>query len=234
MIWLGEVHDNPAHHRVQAELVAQVAPAALVFEMLTPAQAAAPQPSDRRDAEALDAALGWSGGPWPDWAMYAPVFLAAPDAALYGAARSQDDMRRAVENGAGTVFGDDAERFGLTDPLPPDEQSVREALQAAAHCDALPADLLPGMVGAQRLRDADLAAAALTALDETGGPVVVIAGSGHARTDWGGPALLARAAPDVAQFAVGQVEGEAAREAPYDAVMTAAAPGRGDPCAAFR
>ena len=37
---LGEIHDNPDHHRVQAEAVAEIAPAALVFEQLTADQAA--------------------------------------------------------------------------------------------------------------------------------------------------------------------------------------------------
>ena len=40
VVLLGEVHDNPAHHAFQAEAVAYLAPRALVFEMLTPAQAA--------------------------------------------------------------------------------------------------------------------------------------------------------------------------------------------------
>ena len=40
VVILGEIHDNPAHHEVQAERVADIQPRALVFEMLTPEQAA--------------------------------------------------------------------------------------------------------------------------------------------------------------------------------------------------
>src|SRR6056297_678930 len=40
IVILGEVHDNRAHHEAQAELVARIEPAAVVFEMLTPEQAA--------------------------------------------------------------------------------------------------------------------------------------------------------------------------------------------------
>ncbi|NBT31976.1 MAG: hypothetical protein EBT13_08780, partial [Rhodobacteraceae bacterium] len=43
---LGEVHDNPAHHLRQAEIVGQVAPRAIVFEMLSPAQVAAAATAD--------------------------------------------------------------------------------------------------------------------------------------------------------------------------------------------
>jgi hypothetical protein len=89
------------------------------------------------------------------------------------------------------VFPGDAARFGLTEALDPDEQAAREAEQQEAHCNALPEEILPGFVEAQRLRDAALAEAALAALADTGGPVVVVTGNGHARADWGVPALLA-------------------------------------------
>ena len=229
VVWLGEVHDNPAHHVLQAAIVANVAPSALVFEMLEPRHVA--EPVDRSDVAAMDAAFEWSARGWPDVAMYAPI-LQATDAPLYGAALPPDAVRRSVGDGALAVFGPQGARFGLDAALPDAERAAREAEQAAAHCDALPEEMLPGFVEAQRLRDAALARAALRALEETGGPVVVIAGTGHVRTDWGAPALLARAAPEVAQWSLGQVEG--GMDGPFDAVAVAEAPDRGDPCAAFR
>ena len=36
VVFLGEIHDNAAHHARQAQLVAQIKPVALVFEMLSP------------------------------------------------------------------------------------------------------------------------------------------------------------------------------------------------------
>jgi len=45
IVFLGEVHDNPHHHRNQARAVAATGPAALVFEMLSPAQAARVTPT---------------------------------------------------------------------------------------------------------------------------------------------------------------------------------------------
>ena len=231
IVWLGELHDNPAHHRVQAGIVARLAPTALVFEMLEPRHAEAP--ADRADAGALAAAWEWADRGWPDFAMYHPIVAAAPEAAIRGAARPPGAVRRAVGEGALMVFGADGARFGLDVPLAPEEQAAREALQDAAHCGALPEGLLPGMVEAQRLRDADLAAAALAALNETGGPVAVIAGTGHVRADWGAPAMVARAAPDVAQWTLAQTVGAA--EVPADLVLTAEpAPDAGDPCAGFR
>ncbi|WP_371037648.1 ChaN family lipoprotein [Rhodosalinus sp. FB01] len=232
LLILGEVHDNPRHHETQARIVAQVAPAALVFEMLTPAQAARVTPELLADETALRDVLGWDQSGWPDFTMYYPIFAAAPEAAFYGAAVPREDLR-------GIVAGDDAlpedaARFGLDRPLPDDQQRVREAMQMAAHCDALPEELLPGMVRAQRVRDAALARAALAALEDTGGPVVVITGNGHARTDWGVPSKIARAAPGVAVLSLGQLEDAPAEgEAPYDLWVVTEPVDRPDPCEAF-
>lgn len=107
-------------------------------------------------------------------------------------------------------------------------------MQAEAHCDALPETMLPGMVLAQRVRDAALARAALRALDDTGGPVLVFTGNGHARTDWAMPAKLARAAPDVSVLSVGQLEAAPDDSPPYDLWVVTPEAERPDPCDAFR
>lgn len=232
IVLLGENHDNPAHHARQAELVGQIGPKALVFEMLTTDQAAAHVPGG--DAQTLEAAFGWAESGWPDFAMYYPIFAAAPDAGVYGAAVPRAAARAAMEAGLVAAFGDTAARFGLTEALPEAEQEAREAMQMAAHCDALPTHLLPAMVDIQRLRDARLAEAALRAFEETGGPVVVITGNGHVRADWGVPVYLSRAAPERSVATFGQGEDGRAPAGLFD--QTADAPGveRPDPCAAFK
>jgi uncharacterized iron-regulated protein len=238
VIFLGEIHDNAAHHENQARAVRAIAPRAIVFEMLTPDQAAR-VPQDRSDAAAMDAAIGWTARGWPDFRLYQPIFAAAPDARIYGADVSEDEVRRALVEGAGPVFGVDAARFGLNTPLSADEAAARQAEQAEAHCGAMPSDALPGMVEVQRLRDATLARAAIAAVADTGGPVVVITGTGHARRDWGAPAVLVPAAPVLTVLSVGQIEADASGVAedapPFDLwVVTPPQPGRGDPCAVFR
>ncbi len=105
---------------------------------------------------------------------------------------------------------------------------------AAAHCDELPSEVLPGMVEAQRFRDAGIADATLWARIMTGGgQVVVITGSGHADKVRGVPAMIALAEPDAAVVALGQFEDGAAPPEDFDAVLLAPAPARGDPCADF-
>lgn len=235
VLFLGEQHDNPAHHARQAEIVAQVLPPAIVWEMLTPDLAAAITQDVLADEAALQEVLRWEDRGWPDFSAYYPIFAAAPDAAHFGAAVPRDRARQAMTDGVAAVFGADAALYGLTEPLPEKQQTTREALQLAAHCDAMPAEMLPLMVDIQRLRDARIAQAAVMAHAKAGGPVVVITGNGHARTDWGAPAALARVAPDLAVWALGQ--GETPSGAPrgtFDTVDMAAPVDRGDPCAAFR
>lgn len=232
---LGEVHDNPAHHLAQAEKVAALAPAALVFEMLTPGQVDGEVLPQFRDPGGLERRLGWAGSGWPDFAMYEPIFAAAPDARVYGAGVPRDQAMKVAAQGVAATFGGaDAARFGLDQPLPENQQEAREALQMSAHCDALPPEALPGMVEIQRLRDASLARATLRAYRDTGGPVAVITGNGHARPDWGMPALLTRAAPGLDLLSIGQSEDGAPLAGGFDTVLTAPAAERPDPCDTFR
>jgi len=231
---LGEVHDNPAHHEVQARKASELAPAALVFEMLTPSQADADVLEDVGDAAALEAALGWANSGWPDFAMYYPIFRAAPDARVYGAGVPRDAAMQAMEQGVAAAFGAEAGTYGLDQPLPREERAQREQMQFEAHCEALPREMMPTMVDIQRLRDATLARAAARAHRETGGPVAVITGNGHARRDWGMPVYLSRVAPGLALRVIGQTEEDRPLAGGVDAVLSAPAVARPDPGDAFR
>jgi uncharacterized iron-regulated protein len=175
--------------------------------------------------------FSWEAAGWPDFSMYYPIFTAAPQARVYGAEVPRTEARRAMKEGPIAVFGPEAAAYGLTDPLPPDDQSAREAEQAKAHCDALPPDLLPAMVDVQRLRDAALARAVVQAMADTGGPVAVI--TGHARRDQGLAQPLARVAPDLSVLAIAQFEEKAPAAPPFDLWLLTPTIPRDDPCAAF-
>lgn len=232
VVILGEVHDNPRHHEIQAEAVAALAPKAVVWEMLTEQGAAAVNRDLLSDEQKLAIAVKWSELGWPSLEMYLPIFRAAPDAPLYGALVPREAARAAMERGAATALGADAARFGLTVPLPADELDQRLAEQARAHCDALPPEMLPQMVEIQRLRDAVLARAILEALEDTGGPVAVITGNGHARKDRGVPVYLTRRNKGLKTFVLGQSEDGAIRGT-FDTVIDSPAVEREDPCKAF-
>jgi uncharacterized iron-regulated protein len=231
---LGETHDNPGHHLVQAEVIASLAPAAIVYEMLTPEQAALVTPELAADPEELRGVLDWDRSGWPDFALYAPVFAAYPAARVYGAQVTRQSARKVLEQGASVLFGDEAGLYGLDQPLPKEEQSAREAMQMAAHCDALPVEMLPGMVEIQRFRDAVLAQTAISALLAHGAPVVIVTGNGHARRDWGIPVYLSRVRPEAEVFVLGQAEEGATLGGAFDTVISAPPAQRPDPCRAFR
>ncbi|MFK7881740.1 ChaN family lipoprotein [Roseobacter sp.] len=235
VVFLGEQHDNPGHHDVQARWTRALNPAALVFEMLTPEQAASITQENRSTQDKLAAALEWDSTGWPDFSMYYPIIEAAPEARIFGAgvprAQVQSLMKKPLHE---AMVASDVQRFGLDQPLPDAQQSKRESLQSEAHCNALPDDLLPMMVSVQRLRNATLARSALDALDQTTGPVLVITGNGHARTDWGAPFLVQLADPDVDVFALGQGEGDSNPQGIFDAQLDGPVVDRGNPCDAFK
>ncbi|MEM7473037.1 MAG: ChaN family lipoprotein [Pseudomonadota bacterium] len=230
---LGEIHDDARHHRRQAALVKGLRPAAIVFEMLPATLELDLSSIDPSDLGALDAALGWSDWGWPDLEMYQPIFTSAPTARIFGMALPREEVRRSVGDGAATVFGADAAEYGLTEALPPAQQKARETLQDEGHCNALPPEMLPGFVEAQRLRDAAFTRRTLEAFEAAGGPVVVITGNGHVR-DWGMPSFFARVAPGVTVVALGQIYSDAEAGAYTHAMLSPPIERDSDPCDAFK
>ncbi|WP_162683248.1 ChaN family lipoprotein [Rhodobacteraceae bacterium DSL-40] len=237
IVVLGEIHDNPRHHEIQAEIVEALQPAAIVFEMIPQAMedevnALRAEGADRAQ---IAAALDWSESGWPSFDFYAPILEAAPGARIFGAGQAPEEIRIAAEDGAASAFGADAATYGLDKPLAPGELTEREELMAISHCNALPPAALPGMVEVQRFRDAGLADAALWARTLTGGDgqVVVITGSGHADRRWAVPHLISLATKEVTVRTLGLLEAPEPEPGMFDAVITADPAERDDPCAGF-
>ncbi|MEO9516661.1 MAG: ChaN family lipoprotein [Paracoccaceae bacterium] len=233
VVILGEVHDNPAHHIRQAAWVAQLRPSAVVFEMLTPDQAAKITSDMLGKPNEIATAVDWANSNWPDFSIYAPIFAATDQAAIYGAGLDRNTAMAAAQQTLEDAFGPDAAQFGLTNSLDTDQQTTRERMQFEAHCEAMPLEMMGMMVNIQRLRDARLADQALQAVNETGGPVVIITGNGHARSDWGAPAVLS-VASDLTVFALGQSEDGTEPRGTFDLVLDSPGLERSDPCLAFR
>src|SRR5262245_51927313 len=88
-VLLGEKHDNPDNHQVQAAvlraLLASGRRPIVAFEMLTPDEAPALArylAASPRDAAGLGPAVNWKASGWPDWAYYQPIAQAALDAGV--------------------------------------------------------------------------------------------------------------------------------------------------------
>ncbi|MFX0547175.1 ChaN family lipoprotein [Roseovarius sp. S1116L3] len=226
VVILGEVHDNPEAHLGQAEMLRALQPTAVVFEMLTAAEA------ERADADRSAIAAAWEASGWDDFEIYAPIFDALGAARIIGAAAPRAQVRAVYTDGPAALFGEVAPIYRLDAPLPDDQQAQRETEQFEAHCEAMPIEAMVGMVAVQRYRDAVFARAALEALEIYGAPVAVIAGNGHARTDWGIPAMIALAAPGVRTHAIGFVEKET--DMPFDETLTVPVADRDDPCKSLK
>jgi uncharacterized iron-regulated protein len=251
-VLLGERHDNPDHHRVQAALLRALLAAgrrpAVAFEMFTAddaPQLARQLAAAPRDAAGLARAVDWARSGWPDWAYYEPIAQAALDRGLpIVAANLAPATVRAIARGRPDALAPDfTTRYALDRPLPDGGQAALTAEIRDAHCGALPAERVESMVLAQRARDAMLAD---NLLATTRDGAVLIAGIGHVRVDRGVPAYLRAREPGAVIAAVAPLEvrddwtrpldyaASLDGTLPYDWVWFTPRMSDDDPCASFR
>ena len=207
---LGEMHDNPAHHILRAELLRSIfsdrpgqtpplkAPA-IIFEHI---QAGQQEAVDAVTAGAgsqplpevvnqLFAALSWKTSGWPDQKLFEPLFSIALEThmpILAGNAPSAIVNKISAE-GFDALPVAERKRFRRTGRLSP---ALRDALLSeleASHCGLLPKVRFKKMAIAQRYRDSHLALALSDAGARTGS-AVLLAGNGHARKDRGVPSFF--------------------------------------------
>jgi uncharacterized iron-regulated protein len=205
---LGETHDNAVHHLLQAAAVSEFAAqgssntTAIVFEQFRDDQQAGVD--QFRDLERtggpatvadLKRLVNWGKSGWPD--LYDPLFdvLIASKHPFYAGDVSRAEIMNAAKDGEAALSADDRKRLGLDIPLGKkfDAASIKEIEHA--HCGALPKEAFGGMAYAQRYRDAHLADAMLKAAQRDGS-AILIAGTGHARTDRGVPRYIRERAPE--------------------------------------
>jgi len=248
-VLLGERHDNPDHHRLQARVVGALARAgrrpAVVLEMLdVTQQSTVDQYEARADASAsgFGAALAWEKTSWPPFTEYEPIFAAAlaHELPIFAGNLPNADAKALVKQGLRALSPERVSELGLAASFPaPLEASLLEELRGS-HCGQLPETLLAPMALAQHARDAQMANVLAKAGVSDG--AVLIAGSGHARLDRGVPYHLASTAPGVAIASVafrevrpGRVEAPpyVAEEGPFDYVWFTPRASDEDPCAAF-
>jgi uncharacterized iron-regulated protein len=250
---LGETHDNPDHHLLQARLLRAVLAGgrrpALGFEMITSdeqpkvdaALARAP-----RDADALAAAVGWKDSGWPPFELYRPIFATGLDAGLPVVAANlpHGKARDAVMKGRDSLDPALRARLEREEPVPADVMDQWRTEMSESHCGELPPKMFDGLVLAQRARDASMAERMVAA--GRGRGAVLVTGSGHARTDRAVPALatkdLAGKVVSLAFLEVRKDETDPAAYAkdwgkgplPFDFVVFTPGAEREDPCKGFK
>lgn len=220
-VLLGEIHDNPDHHRLQAELIGalvkrgrrpaivlEMVPVSLQGELDRFGQAGS------ADASALGNALKWRERGWPDWAMYQPIAEAALAARLRLIAGGLDREAQNVIAKAAPAdrFGEAVRMFGLDEPLEAPIAEAENAELKAGHCNLLPDAALAPMLRVQRALDASLADAITR--QGAGDGAVLIAGAGHVRNEWAVPRAIRRRMPDAAVISVALVEVDPSRDSP--------------------
>ena len=245
VVILGETHDNPDHHALQAWMLRRLVAAGrrpvTALEMVESDHQAGLD-DHRNDLPGLGEALKWEKRGWPDWSLYRPIAEAtlAGNGVLVAANLPQDSGRQIAK---GTPTADMIARYGLDEPLSPKEEKAMATEIRDSHCGLMPETSIPAMVQVQRARDAAMAeVVADWATRPAMGPAVLIAGSGHARRDRGVPARLQALVPGVTPLSIAFVEAEPddrdpARAAsrhdgtvPFDAVWFTAPAPREDQC----
>jgi len=209
VVLLGEIHDNPHHHRIQAcflALAARNGRPALLFEQITDDEGASlSEYLGRADADAagIGPAVSWRKRGWPDWAMYAPIAHAALARGLpiLPANAPRDDVRNVARSGRQGISEDRWQSLGLDQPLDDEDQAALVQELVDSHCGLMPASAFGGMAAAQRLRDAYMARSLARALKRHG-RAVLIAGNGHVRSDRGVPWHLKHRLGDAEPFVV--------------------------------
>ncbi len=194
-VLLGEKHDNPDHHRLQAWILEKTAGPAdrVIFEMLSDSEEPALSTAWRgaeTDLDALGPALRWEERGWFAWPIYRPVFDAL---AKTGAIPRTGDLprqkRRAVSRGFDILGPGVAESWSLNRPLEAAAHADLAKHIVDGHCGLLPAEAVGPVINVQRARDASLADAMLTP-EAAVRRRFLIAGGGHARKDYGVPWYL--------------------------------------------
>lgn len=258
-VLLGEKHDHPDHHRLQAWIVASLVGAgrrpAVAFEMMSiddDAAIARAVAADPRDPAAIARAVDWSRSGWPEFGLYAPIVRVALDAGvpIVGANLPRSITQTLRHGGIAAIDPALRATLGVDRPLPVEASLALFAEIRHAHCDALPDESIERMVDVQRARDGQMAdalvrAAASGRADGAAHAVdgaVLVAGAGHVRNDRGVPWALHGREPaaDVASVAFVEVRDTVldaaayARDAVADAVWFTPRVDDSDPCEVFR
>ncbi|HEX2017941.1 MAG TPA: ChaN family lipoprotein [Aurantimonas sp.] len=233
-VLLGEIHDNPDHHRLQADIVADLARAgtapSVVFEMIPDRFAPVLESFGASGAEDLDAladGLEWAERGWPDFSIYRPIFETVVENGLSMAAGNLDEavVGAISRSGIDALAAEDVERLGLNAPLPAAQsEEMAEAIREA-HCGLMPERAIAPMGLVQRAGDGAMADALIDAAKQSGS-AVLIAGAGHVRNDRAVPAIIAEREPRSKSVSVQMVEVTEAAEsqADYGLVQDAPAP----------
>ena len=253
---LGETHDNARHHQLQGlfieYLIDNGRSPAVAYEMLNKNQQEVINQFQKTDnnTDKFAQAIDWENSGWPEWAYYRPAFSPTIENNLPIIAANLElkFIRKVIKEGAEAL---DLQMQAQLKKYQYD-QSTKQALEQdilSAHCDMLPETMLSPMLLGQQVRDLSFTQVILEELtkpDNHG--IVLIAGSGHTRKDYGVPYYLRQEAADKKVVSIAFIEvqedefkvhdyaqswslpGQTEQELPFDYVWFTPLAKREDPC----
>lgn len=218
IVLFGEIHDNPSHHKIRAQIIKAIAAQrammgktapGLVMEHVRADQAMAitdfraVDRGRKRTADEFFDALEWSTSGWPDKEMFRPMIQAALEAAwpIEHGNVARQSIRAVARKGLSVLSKDVIADLRLDIPLPPTLKNDLLDELVQSHCGLMQRDALTTMADAQIYRDAYLARQVYEASRIYNGGVLV-AGNGHIRADRGVPWHLMHIAPDRPRLSV--------------------------------
>ena len=234
VVLLGELHDNPRHHALRAELISRIASrgTTVVAEHLPATARVRVDGTLQSDLEAAGFdATGWA------WPMHQPLFesLRAQGLALVGGNLPKGFSKQLMAKGEAALPAPLAIAYRASPLSPEATQRLNQDL-INGHCGQLPDRYLAPMRLVQRATDASMADALLGHK-----PAVLVAGNGHVRRDYGVPQVLRALAPTLKIVSVGFYEDGADRQelvqslaGRYDYLWLTDRAGRSDPCEGFK
>lgn len=215
-VLLGEEHDNLDHRRLEQRLIEGLSRSrsgrpltALALEMIDTSQQRTLVEylgTHGNELAGLGEALVWDQRGWPPFETYRPLVMAGlgAGAQIVAAGLPERTMSDVMAHGYGTLPRTFLRRTGLLRPLPADAMAALQHEIAAAQCGDLPRETIRRLARVRRAREASLADRVAAVAGRGRG--IVIAGTEHARKDWGVPWYLANLRPGARSASVAFVE----------------------------
>lgn len=248
-VLLGEIHDNADHHAVQAEVIGALVAVgkrpAIVLEMvprsMQPKIDAFLETVSPQAAE-FGMAVEWERRGWPAWRTYQPIMEIAlrHDLPVIGGNLDRAQVRSVAKNGLDVLSREQQRDYAMTRQISDAGRSALEDALFDGHCGLMPRQHLAPMALAQKARDGSMAAAMVSARADGHSAVVLVAGGGHARRDFGVPTALDSLDLDARIVSLSLVEASdtktdardyvAEGEAVFDFMLVTPRAERDDPC----
>ena len=199
LVLVGERHDHPDHHLLQALLVEQMGPMSIVgFEMLDELDAL--KIEENMTPQEIAQASDWAKSGWPSFGLYQPIFRAMQRRQI--TALAIHPSRERLMNRARNSKEFSKETASYIERLSAQGVATLRQDINRGHCGAAGGAMLDMMVAAQVFKDHWMASQMTSALDRRaleGNAAsaarrrgLVIAGNGHVRKDYGLPNHIER------------------------------------------